>query len=414
MSRVDDIIQQLCPNGVPFQTLGEMGAIFGGLTGKSKADFSDGNARFISYMNVFTNLAVDLQANDFVRIGPSEGQRTLARGDVLFTGTSETPDEVAMSSVITADVSEPLYLNSFCIGYRLANPETLDPEFAKLLFRSTNLRTQLTKTASGVTRFNVSKVRLATVKIPVPPLEVQREIVRVLNTFQALEAELQAELDARQLQYAYYRDSLLTFEGAVIQRIPLGRLARIVRGASPRPIRAFITDPKDGVPWIKIGDVAAGGKYITSTAQCVTPEGAAKSRRVYPGDFVLSNSMSFGRPYISRIEGCIHDGWLAISDFDESFVPDFLYYLLRSAPIQAEFVRRAGAGAVSNLNADIVKAVAVPVPSLDEQKRIVLVLNKFEMLVNDTSVGLPAELIARRKQYEYYRDRLLTFKELAT
>ncbi len=123
--------------------------------------------------------------------------------------------------------------------------------------------------------------------------------------------------------------------------------------------------------------------------------------------------MSFGRPYISGIEGCIHDGWLAISEFEGSFLPDHLYHLLRSAPVQAEFARRAGGGTVQNLNADIVKAVTVPVPPLDEQAHIVAILDKFDALVNDLSIGLPAELAARRTQYEYYRDRLLTFKEAA-
>lgn len=193
----------------------------------------------------------------------------------------------------------------------------------------------------------------------------------------------------------------------------MGKLATIVRGASPRPIQSFLTDSEDGVPWIKIGDVVAGGKYITATAERVTPAGAAKSRRVRPGDFVLSNSMSFGRPYIAKIEGCIHDGWLAISDFEASFVSDFLYHLLRSAPVQAEFARRAGAGTVQNLNAEIVRSVAVPVPPIEEQRRVVSILDKFDTLVNDLSIGLPAELRARRQQYEYYRDRLLSFEEAA-
>ena len=193
----------------------------------------------------------------------------------------------------------------------------------------------------------------------------------------------------------------------------MGEVASIVRGASPRPIQSFLTDAEDGVPWIKIGDVAASGKYITSTAERVTAAGAAKSRRVYPGDFVLSNSMSFGRPYISKIEGCVHDGWLAISGFAATFLPDFLFHLLRSASVQAEFARRAGAGTVQNLNADIVKSVVLPVPPMEEQARIVAILDKFNALVNDISSGLPAEIAARRQQYAHYRDRLLTFPEAA-
>lgn len=122
--------------------------------------------------------------------------------------------------------------------------------------------------------------------------------------------------------------------------------------------------------------------------------------------------MSFGRPYISKIEGCIHDGWLAISDFQEHFLPDFLYHLLSSSPVQEDFARRVGSSTVSNLNSETVKATVLPMPPLAEQAEIVEVLDKFDALVNDLSIGLPAELAARRKQHEYYRDKLLTFEEL--
>lgn len=212
MSRIVQLIAELCPQGVEFKTLGEIGVIFGGLTGKSKADFSNGNARFVSYVNVFNNIAVNVETPDFVKIEAGERQRTLQRGDILFTGSSETADEVGMSSVITVEIQEPLYLNSFCIGYRLNDPDVLEPGFTKYLFRSEEMRKQIVRTASGVTRFNVSKARLAQVKIPIPPLEIQREIVKVLDTFTQLEAELEAELEARRRQYQYYRDALLSFD----------------------------------------------------------------------------------------------------------------------------------------------------------------------------------------------------------
>ena len=192
-----------------------------------------------------------------------------------------------------------------------------------------------------------------------------------------------------------------------VERKAFGEVATIVRGASPRPIHSFLTEARNGIPWIKIGDIAPGEKYITGTAEHVTAAGAENSRRVYPGDFVLSNSMSFGRPYISKIEGCIHDGWLSISNFNAALIPDFLYHLLRSAPIQTEFARRAGAGTVKNLNADIVKSVRIPVPPLRVQEEIARTLDNFTKL----EAELEAELEARRKQYEYYREELLTFEK---
>lgn len=288
----------------------------------------------------------------------------------------------------------------------------LDPEFLYYLLSSDGFFAYNMQHAKGAKMPRGNKTAILNYRIPVPLLEVQREIVRILDQFTQLESELEAELEARRRQYEHYASSLLSSDHDV-RRARFGDVARIVRGASPRPIQNFITDDPGGVPWIKIGDVPARGKYITRTGQRVTLEGAAKSRRIQPGDFVLSNSMSFGRPYISKIDGYIHDGWLAISEFEESFISDYLYYLLRSAPMQEEFARRAGAGTVKNLNAEIVRSVEVPVPTKETQARVVELLDKFDALVNDLSDGLPAELSARRKQYEYYRDRLLTFQEAA-
>ena len=192
MSKIDELLAQQCPNGVEFKTLGELGTFLGGLSGKSKEDFKNGNAKFITYMNVFSNISLNLDVTDTVKIGEGEKQNTIQYGDVLFTGSSETPNECGMSSVLTVRTDEMLYLNSFCFIYRFNDPELFLPSFSKYLFRSDYLRKQIIKTASGVTRFNVSKAKMAKVKIPVPPLEVQAEIVKILDNFTELTAELTA------------------------------------------------------------------------------------------------------------------------------------------------------------------------------------------------------------------------------
>ncbi len=192
----------------------------------------------------------------------------------------------------------------------------------------------------------------------------------------------------------------------------LGEIATIVRGASPRPIKNFVTN-EDGVNWIKIGDVAPEAKYITSCKEHITKDGAEKSRYVKKGDFILSNSMSFGRPYILKIDGCIHDGWLSISEFENYVISDYLYYVLISNNIQKEMKKKASfGGAVQNLNSDIVKRIEIPVPSMEIQQQIVKFLDNFDTICTDLNIGLPAEIEARQKQYEYYRDKLLTFNEL--
>ena len=207
-SKLDELIQQYCPDGVPNKTLGELGKFFGGLTGKSKDDFTDGNAKFITYKNVYTNPALQIDVEDRVKIADGEKQRTLQYGDVVFTGSSETPDECGISSVVTVKTGEKLYLNSFCFFFRFDDLSIMLPDFAKHLFRSNELRYQIGKTASGVTRYNVSKKLMEKVSIPLPPLPVQSEIVRILDNF----TELTAELTARKKQYEFYRDKLLTFK----------------------------------------------------------------------------------------------------------------------------------------------------------------------------------------------------------
>ena len=184
----------------------------------------------------------------------------------------------------------------------------------------------------------------------------------------------------------------------------LGDIMQIVRGASPRPIKNYITSNINGVNWIKIGDVAPGAKYVTRCNEKITKEGADKSRYLHAGDFILSNSMSFGRPYILKIDGCIHDGWIAMSDYAKSVSSGYLYEILNSNSVQDYWKMKANnGGAMTNLNSDIVRDTIIPIPSLSEQQRIVGILDTFIASIDN----LKEQIAQRRKQYEYYRDQLL-------
>lgn len=160
----------------------------------------------------------------------------------------------------------------------------------------------------------------------------------------------------------------------------LGDIFEIARGGSPRPIDDFITDDPTGINWIMIGDATEGSKYITSTKKRILPAGAQRSRQVKLGDFLLTNSMSFGKPYIMRTEGCIHDGWLVLSPRSGDFDADFFYHLLGSKSIYAEFQRRAAGATVKNLNIDLVRGVTVPLPPLEEQRQIAEILDRADAL----------------------------------
>ncbi len=184
-----------------------------------------------------------------------------------------------------------------------------------------------------------------------------------------------------------------------------GDVAIIQRGASPRPIASFITEDDNGIPWIKIGDTTTNSKYVSQTKQKITAEGAVKSRVLKKGDFIMSNSMSFGRPYILNIDGAIHDGWLSISNFGDNLNSDFLYHYLSSELVQNYWISKINSGSVSNLNSEIVKNLSIPIPPLAVQEEIVRILDNFTELTAE----LTTELTARKQQYEYYRDSLLTF-----
>ncbi len=150
-----------------------------------------------------------------------------------------------------------------------------------------------------------------------------------------------------------------------------GYVCNIARGGSPRPIEKYLTNDKNGINWIKIGDTEKGGKYISSTKEKIKPEGISRSRYVKAGDFLLTNSMSFGRPYILKTDGCIHDGWLVINDSYKIFNQDFLYYLLSSDTMYNLLSLFAKGSTVKNLKSDTVKSVIIPIPPKNEQSRIV-------------------------------------------
>lgn len=195
--------------------MGDIAEIYGGLMGKSKIDFGIGDAFFIPYKNIFDHSSVKLDKLEKVRVNIGERQHKVKYGDVLFTGSSETPDEVGMSSSVTKEPQSNVYLNSFCFGIRFKRGIELIPEFSKFLFRSPIMRHQIYKTASGVTRFNISKERFKKILIPVPPLSEQQRIVSILDKFDTLinsiSEGLPKEIELRRKQYEFYRNALLSF-----------------------------------------------------------------------------------------------------------------------------------------------------------------------------------------------------------
>ena len=385
--------------------LGELGRFYGGLTGKSKDDFKDGNAIFITYKNVYSNPALDMSLKDRVKISEGEKQHTLEYGDIIFTGSSETPEECGFSSVVTQKTNKKLYLNSFCFFFRLDDTSFFCPDFAKHLFRSNKMRKQIIRTASGVTRFNISKKLMAKVKVPVIPLDVQKDISVILNSMSELEAELEAELTKRKQQYEYYRDHLLSFEniageGGQVEWLTIGDIGEVCM--CKRILKNQTQD--SGIPFFKIGTF---GKKEDSY---IAPELFEEYKRKYSypkkGDILISAAGTIGRTVIFNGEPAyFQDSNIVWINNDEEKVTNrYLYYFYQTKPW-----RVSSGGTIARIYNNDIRSVKIPVPPKKIQERIVYVLDNFNAVCNDLNIGLPAEIEARQKQYEYYRDRLLSF-----
>ena len=169
----------------------------------------------------------------------------------------------------------------------------------------------------------------------------------------------------------------------------LGDICEIERGGSPRPINEFITTAEGGVNWVKITDATASGKCIYATEEKIIPEGVKRSRMVHPGDFILSNSMSFGRPYIMQTTGCIHDGWLALRKPNAD--TDFLYFILSSEVVANQFESLAAGSAVRNLNVQIAKKIKIPLPPLAEQRKIAAILRTWDEAIETAEAEIKAK-----------------------
>lgn len=222
---------------------------------------------------------------------------------------------------------------------------------------------------------HISKEKLNAFQIPLPPLKEQKRIVALLDAMfakiaaaeekqvQALQGELPELLEGR------LRDLFVALEDEYPME-PLGEILKIARGGSPRPISDYLTNDEDGVNWIKISDASASRKYIYKTVQKIKSSGVSRSRMVYMDDFILSNSMSFGRPYIMKTDGCIHDGWLVFRDEEKRMHQDFLYYLLGSGFMYKKFSQLAAGSTVQNLNSSLVAKLEIPVPPIQVQTDI--------------------------------------------
>ena len=406
MSRIDDLIGLHCPSGVEYRALGEIGQLVRG-NGMPKVDFAETGVGCIHYGQIYTYYGTSTTKT--VSFIPAEKAAKLAKvdpGDLIVTNTSENVEDVCKAVAWLGDGQ------IVTGGHATVLKHDQDPKYLSYFLQTAQFHAEKKRHATGTKVIDVSASRLAKIRVPVPPIEAQREIVRVLDLFQSLEAELEAELEARSRQFAHYRDSLMDF-GESVPRLPIGELGEIYRG------RRFTKNDyvAEGLPAIHYGELYT--EYGTSAAEAVTHVRLGLEpilRFAQPGDVVIAEvsetveDVGKATAWLGDAKVAIHDGCYG---FRHSMNPVFVAYYLQTATYHAEKSRHVARAKVKRLSLNGIKQVRIPVPEMAEQERIVVFLEAFDALIHDLSFGLPAELRARRKQYEYYRDRLLTFEEAA-
>lgn len=382
MNHIEKLIEELCPNGVEFRQLGEIVRI------KNGSDYK--------HLNPGT-----------VPVYGSGGILTYV-DEAAFTGeTVLLPRKGSLSSVFF--VNGPVWTVDTCY-YTEIDEERLLPRFFYYVMVMSKL--ERLNTAGGVP--SLTQRVLNRLKVPVPPLEVQREIVKVLDLFTDMEAELEAELVARRKQYEHYRDQLLTFpEDGGAPWVELGNLATVMSGnAFPK---AFQNKSSGDFAFYKVSDMNLSGNstFMGRANNYVNEEDVfTLGASLVPGMSIIfpkvGAAVATNKKRMTVEECLVDNNVMAVTPGQELNVR-FLHHWFETIDLRDIAHQHV---ALPSIRKTAVLKMQMPLPPLSEQKRIAEILDTFDALVNDLESGLPAEIEARRKQYEYYRDKLLTFKQL--
>ena len=421
-----NILELLKNEKVEWKKLGEIGSIFSGLKGVTADDFKTGTTKYIPYISVFNNYEINNDIRvETVRIKEIEKQNLVKLGDVLFTASSENIKDAGMTAVVTEDLKEETYLNSFCFIYRFFENIEILPDFSKHLFRSVELRKKISNTAQGVTRFNISKDRILNIEIPIPSLETQEKIVKILDKFTNYVTELQSELQSRTKQYTYYRDKLLSEEylTKVTKEMEEDRRLKIFKLDEIFDFKNGLNKGKEyfgkGVPFISYVNVYKLDRLheqdIIEKVELTQDEIARFS--VEKGDVLFTRTsevkeeVGYSSVVIEDLNNTVFNGFTIRARLKNSdlLLPEYSAHLFRCHEIRKEIIRRSSFTTRASLSGQELGKVKVVIPPLSLQNKIVKVLDKFQVLLADTKGLLPAEIEGRQKQYEYYREKLLTF-----
>lgn len=390
MKNLETLIQELCPDGVEFVKLGDVCKSLSKGTLKTTDLVEQGEFPVINsgrelygYYNQYNN-----EGNAIT---------VAARGEY--------------AGFITY-MKNPFWAGGLCYPYRTINENLMVTKFLFYVLKKEEKKNMEKLVVRGSIPA-LNKSSFDRVEIPLPPIEVQTEIVHILDKLTSLEAELEAEQDCRKRQYEYYRDKLLSFDNVGDQEVEWKKMSEVgtfIRGK--RFVRTDIVE--EGVPCIHYGDIYTYyGLTATKAKTYLKPEKAEKMKFASKNDVVIvgagENNMDIGVgvAWLSDEKVAIHD---ACYIFKSKMNARFVSHYLRGSNYHLQIKKYVCEGKICSISSKSIGRSLIPVPSLQEQERIATILDRFESLTTSLQSGLPAEIAARRQQYEHYRDKLLTFK----
>lgn len=394
MSNLEELIERLCPDGVEYKELKNIiKSLNTGLNPRKffKLNTEDAKNYYVTIREIRGNKIVFSDSTDRINddaLKLCNNRSNLEVGDILFSGTGT----IGMTALIDEEpinwnIKEGVYAIKPC-------SDIIDSKFLMYMLQSNEIKKECLKRIFGGTVKSISMKDLMSIQLPVPPLEVQREIVRILDNFTFLTTELAAELATRQKQYEYYKVNLL-LENNQSPNVTLNDIA-INRDSQRKPVTSSKRE-SGNIPYYGASGIV---DYVKDY--------------IFDGDYLLvsedgANLLARNTPIAFSIQG---KTWVNnhahILEFDNYYTRRYVEFYLNSIDLTPYI----SGGAQPKLNQKNLNSITIPLPVLQEQQRIVDILDRFDTLCNDISSGLPAEIEARQKQYEYYRDKLLTFKEL--
>jgi type I restriction enzyme, S subunit len=408
MNVIEKLIAELCPKGVEYRKFGKVAEYIRGVTYSKSNESRDADGYKVLRANNITLSSNKLNFDDVKVISKDvrvkENQK-LKKDDILICAASGSKEHIGKVAYIYEDID-------YCFGGFMAVVRTCNVLMGRFMFHlliGENFSKYLESALNTTTINNLSLTILNNFYIPIPPLSIQQAIVKILDTFTTreaeLEAELKAELEARKKQYEYYRSRLFVFN-ADINSVELKEIANFTQGIQVDVSKQLLEPQDNFVRFLRIVDFVKKDeipRYIEDPGQRYVKN---------EGDLVMIRygASAAGKVFINYA-GAIANNMFQIKLRTNIITNKYLYCYLSQTSIYKSLNSSGGTSTMPAITFGQIGAVKIPIPPLSEQERIVAILDKFDALVNDISVGLPAELNARRKQYEYYRNKLLTFKK---